>query len=439
MPSRHRITWIALLSSFLVSACAPSAEVEAAENRLDSTPRDREPLPGVPGKELAALGYSSFVIDEIHEGDSRVLSSDPERCSPGVTVFGSGRKESKAYLFDLEGNEVHRWEAAPTHGRGIIWQQLSRDGDLLTVGRRTLYKMAPNGEILWEAPEANYHHDVTEDSEGRVHGMVHRRRPVEHRGREVQVTDDIIVSFEPDGTPIGEVSMLDLLGPERIATGMLDHLVEVQLDGQKLDVQLMDETLAADNAGDVFHMNSVDSIDRDIGVAGPGTLLVCLRTLNLVLIIDPISKSVVWEWTAGVDELDRPHRPALLENDNFLIFDNGWLRGYSRVIELDPRTGELVWQYMAPHPETFFTKRGGMAQVLPNDNVLITEADRGHVFEVTREGEVVWDFLNPEVEESKGGRRKTIYRAWRWGADDLGKLDLGADLESKMKSLGYFQ
>ena len=38
----------------------------------------------------------------------------------------------------------------------------------------------------------------------------------------------------------------------------------------------------------------------------------------------------------------------------------------------------------------------GTAQRLANGNTLITESDSGRAFEVTREGEIVWEFWNPE-------------------------------------------
>ncbi|HDP34441.1 MAG TPA: hypothetical protein ENN29_04960 [Candidatus Hydrogenedentes bacterium] len=33
--------------------------------------------------------------------------------------------------------------------------------------------------------------------------------------------------------------------------------------------------------------------------------------------------------------------------------------------------------------------------MMPNNNVLITEGVSGRVFEVTRQKEIVWEFLNP--------------------------------------------
>jgi hypothetical protein len=95
-----------------------------------------------------------------------------------------------------------------------------------------------------------------------------------------------------------------------------------------------------------------------------------------------------------------------------LLFDNGDERGYSRIIELDPRTKEIVWQYKADPPEDFFSDSRGSCQRLPNDNILITESTKGRVFEITRSGEIVWEFYVPEIDESTKAR-KTIYRVVR--------------------------
>ena len=52
----------------------------------------------------------------------------------------------------------------------------------------------------------------------------------------------------------------------------------------------------------------------------------------------------------------------------------------------------------------------GAAQRLPNGNTLITESERGRVFEVTPQKEIVWEFWNPEIVK---GARKRIYRLTR--------------------------
>ena len=43
----------------------------------------------------------------------------------------------------------------------------------------------------------------------------------------------------------------------------------------------------------------------------------------------------------------------------------------------------------------FFLAAHGNAQRLPNGNTLINEASFGRFFEVTRDGEIVWEYVNP--------------------------------------------
>jgi Arylsulfotransferase (ASST) len=69
-----------------------------------------------------------------------------------------------------------------------------------------------------------------------------------------------------------------------------------------------------------------------------------------------------------------------------------------------------VWEYRGDPPQSFSSPARGSAEALPNGNVLVTESARGRVFEVTREGAIVWTFLNPEF-EAKG--RRQIYRMQR--------------------------
>ena len=123
---------------------------------------------------------------------------------------------------------------------------------------------------------------------------------------------------------------------------------------------------------------------------------------------------MVWSYGPGVLELQ--HTPTMLPNGRILIFDNGSHRGYTRVIELEPKSREIVWEYRGSPPESFFSKWRGIAQRLHNGNTLITESGRGHVFEITRAGEVVWEFWNPEV---KNGKRKRIYRMIRLRPDQV--------------------
>ncbi len=135
-----------------------------------------------------------------------------------------------------------------------------------------------------------------------------------------------------------------------------------------------------------------------------------MRQIDIIGVIDVEKERIVWSW--GTDELQAPHHPSLLENGNILIFDNGVDRRYSRVIELNPVTEEIDWEYSAKPPGSFYSPTRGAAQRLPNGNTLITESDKGRVFEVTEDGTIVWEFFSPQIDRVKS-QRATIYRMMR--------------------------
>jgi len=86
-------------------------------------------------------------------------------------------------------------------------------------------------------------------------------------------------------------------------------------------------------------------------------------------------------------------------------------------VELNPVSRQIVWEYKADPPESFYTSWGGSNQRLPNGNTLIVETEEGRAFEVTKEGEVVWEFYNPNVKPGNK-ERSSIYRMMRITDED---------------------
>ena len=101
---------------------------------------------------------------------------------------------------------------------------------------------------------------------------------------------------------------------------------------------------------------------------------------------------------------------------------NNARRDYSRVLQFNPVTLEITWQYtpleagwlLFTDPSNFYSSYISSAQRLPNGNTLITEGSDGHLIEVTPEHEIVWEYINPYF-KSIGGKFKSnmIYRAYR--------------------------
>jgi len=133
---------------------------------------------------------------------------------------------------------------------------------------------------------------------------------------------------------------------------------------------------------------------------------------------------------------------------NFLIFDNGSENPevqHSRVIEVDMKTKKIVWEYSAIVANSFATQRQGSVQRLPNGNTFVCSSNHGHLFEVTPDKKVVWDFVNPVHRGGKvkiltsdevdgrhfahGGNINMVHRAYKYGKDHPGLK--GKDLTPK--------
>jgi hypothetical protein len=55
--------------------------------------------------------------------------------------------------------------------------------------------------------------------------------------------------------------------------------------------------------------------------------------------------------------------------------------------------------------------------VLPNGNVLVTESDNGRAFELSGDGEIVWEFYNPHRAGDRGEYVATLFEVVRLPPD----------------------
>jgi hypothetical protein len=92
---------------------------------------------------------------------------------------------------------------------------------------------------------------------------------------------------------------------------------------------------------------------------------------------------------------------------------------------------QLVWQYESSNPNSFSSMHISGCQRLPNGNTLVCSGTQAHLFEVTTDGEVVWDYVSPNmtspqpfVSDWSGGT--SSFRVQRYGPDYPGLV--GRDL-----------
>jgi hypothetical protein len=155
--------------------------------------------------------------------------------------------------------------------------------------------------------------------------------------------------------------------------------------------------------------------------------MVSFRNISTVARIDRATGKFVWK--LGPELLAQQHDPSLLPDGNVLIFNNGTRRQrnplvFSSVIEVDPASGRIVWEYRdATAIQSFFSSYISGAQRLPNGNTLICEGLTGRIFEVTPQAEVVWEYVNPHFFDAQVfGMSNGVFRAFRYGRERFPRL-----------------
>jgi hypothetical protein len=229
---------------------------------------------------------------------------------------------------------------------------------------------------LWVRCES-YHHDL--DEKGRIFALKADFEVVSLQSRRQRVLVDFVEILDADGKTSKMISL-----PTAAATGPHDSL------------------LGRISRSDVFHTNTISVLSgpgtRDSGPFRTGNLLVSMRNIDAIATLDADAGSIRWALTGS---FRAPHEPSLLESGRILLFDNLGRDGRSRIVEIDPSTGETGWTYPGDGGD-LYSSICGTTQRLANGNTLITESTAGRAIEVTPDGEVVWEFRSPHRVDRQG-------------------------------------
>jgi hypothetical protein len=404
-----------------------------------------------------------------------VIRYNKAKAFQGYTLV-TANTSNRAFLLDMEGNVVHKWQMKYNAG---LYALLLPNGNLLAGG--SLRQEAPvnfggssgmiteydwNGNVVWEWKELSdtfvQHHCFYRMPNGNTLVLGWEYKSYEEaiaKGRDPKtlsqegynnhgklikgIWPDYVREISPDKKVVWEWHAWDHLGKGE----------------NQIDINFVLPKAARYMAGpDWTHFNTVEYI------AETDQIILNSRNFGEFYLINHKTGAIEWRWgnpsaygkgkgpsflDDGDQQLFGPHHVTKLDNGNFLAFDNGWHRSEgerSRVLEIDPKTGKVAWQWTSKLAHTFNSRYQGAVHKLPNGNYLITSSGLGHLLEVTgdKKGEIVWEWVNPLINnnpkcfltdddligdpmEQVAGN--TMHRAYRYGKDYPGLK--GKDLSKK--------
>ncbi len=376
------------LAALGMAACGDDPGAAAGAGALA---QDRD-TPAATLDDLVALGYAGW-DDAPDPQRSGVVLHERARAFPAYGIHADD--VDAVLLTDADGAVVHRWHVPD--GRRVDVAELLEDGHVVAIdAERRIVRLDRASNVVWSV-ELTAHHEIARLASGAL--VVPFFDQERYRGRAVRF--DGLAWIDPDD---GRV-LRRWRAREHLAALRALH------PPLPLDEAPPPAPGADGKVYDYHHLNAVQELPATaLGASDErfraGNLLLCLRNASVLVVLDRDTLAPVWSWGPG--ELDFPHAPRLLASGRMLVFDNGWHRGWSRLVEIDPRTGRVAWEWRADPPERFFTKTRGAAQRLPNGNTLVCESERGRVFELAPDGDVVWEYRNPVTDAE--GRRRRIYR-----------------------------
>ncbi|MDO0822733.1 aryl-sulfate sulfotransferase [Desulfosporosinus nitroreducens] len=403
---------------------------------------------------------------------------NPEKSWSGYTVFQA--KELGALLINMNGVEVQLWKGLhgfPNKifpGGYVLGHTGVRSNAFGMQDYLDLVQLDWDGNIVWKFDQYEY----IEDPGDKPRWMARQHHDYQRAGNPVgyyvpgmdpQIDKGntlILCHKNLKNSKISDKTLLDDTIIEVTWKGDIvwewtcsDHFDEYGFNEAAKNILSRNPNMraAGGGMGDWMHINSMSILgpnkwyDAGDERFHPDNIIWDGRETNIIAIISKDTGKVVWKvgpeydmsdalkklgWIIGQHHAHMIPR-GLPGEGNILVFDNGgWagygvpnpgaptgaknaLRDYSRVLEFDPTTLEIVWQYtpaeagfaMPTDADHFYSPFISGAQRLPNGNTLITEGSGGRIIEVTADHELVWEYISPYW--GTAHKSNMVYRAYR--------------------------
>jgi hypothetical protein len=405
---------------------------------------------------------------------------DPAKAYNSFVVFGS--PDGNTHLIDMDGHDVHHWnkwgfpseilDPAITGGKkGELLVQLSQNDQPVQAGfasnfgrpaaagtfggifnNRTIGELDWNGKTVWEWGEqapggsARQNHDWDRLPNGNTIVVSTVDRIIPSLSQK-SVGDQVLYEVMPKGDIVWKWYTADHIPEFGLSAEGIKELKFALKDGNKSHGFLTINDMQAIGPNKWF-----DGGDKRFD---PDNIVIDSREASFIAIIDKKTGHIVWRLgpdhvtdhapelrpTLGTqvprafDQTSGQHDAHIIPEGlpgagDLLVFDNEGPSGYpstrldtfwgSRVLEINPITRQIVWQYTGLNsdgaPWSFGSSFISSARRLPNGNTLIDEGMNGRFLQITPNGEIVWEYVNPHTADEvldQGVKVKTnwVFRA----------------------------
>ncbi|TQV79273.1 hypothetical protein FKG95_16610 [Denitrobaculum tricleocarpae] len=367
------------VQDFLVGDPTEDTDVfSKLKNDFDIAPeRQLHRIVPTPGR-----NYAELPLEGLRERRDLPRVFIKEGQDPGYRVlFGAFDFEDNfwgAILLDEKGEIRHRWKlstedqpanVAPDVLKNLYGVSILPDGSVIfTMQERggAIVKVDACSRPLW-ALEGQYHHTISLTDQNTFWTFGGDQKAFDHLLHEVDVES---------GEILKTIDMKDV----RLKNADT-HIFDLQVEK---------------GVPDAVHGNDIEALTVERAAAFPGfkagDLLLSFRTTNLVFVLDPQSLEVKW-WRVG--PWDRQHDPDWNADGRISVFSNNE-RGvgkHSKIVAIDPKT--YATEILLDGADyNFRSTFNGMHQITDHGSLLISSGLQGRLFEVDRNGEVIFDFIN---------------------------------------------
>lgn len=352
-----------------------------------------------------------------------LISVDREKSAGGYVLIAPQTADGKVFLVEaISGDIAHEWKLPVRPGRHAV---LLPNGNLGYNGNHAnsfnryapwsmwhggdFYEVSPENRILWHYEDPDHHHDAQWLPNGNILYSACEKASPSFAARIQGGTP----SYQNDNMWIDVIKEVD-----REGTVLWQWKASEHLDPKDFPIH------PGFGRTNWPLINGLDITDNG------ATVLMSLRVTSGIIGVN--KKSGVVNLHIPPGPLSHQHAPVPLSNGNILAFDNGNFRPgahvpFSRIVEINTSDNTLAWSYADEHVSAFFSPYMGNAQPLPNGNVHITDSTSGRLFEVTREGEVVWEYVIPwfncypdvEARKTGPGRVNTVFKTYRYSPEEI--------------------